>query len=196
MPTEKVELTGSYHRGRSIDTRSITDDIKNGRPVDQKSLDGFLYESVGGRIQVEVVRNVRLYAGYYNDRNNYEDERTGRISAGLWATNIGGSGLDFTLSDNRVDKTGGGFDAWWASLGRNVGPQVYLSLNYATSLSTITFTDSGGITITTRPKTKRYGVSGNFNVSRKFSIFLTAEELRDDTSRDRRAMLGLVYRLF
>jgi hypothetical protein len=195
-PTSAVELMATYHRGRSIDTRSISDDIKNGRPVPQKSLDGFLYESMGGRIQVEVVKNVRLYAGYYNDRNNYEDVRTGRVNAGLWTTNVFGTGLDFTLSDNRILKTGGGFDAWWASLGRNIGPKLYLSLDYSTSLSTITLTDSGGITVTTRPRTKRVGLSGNWNLDRRFSLFLTAEQLRDDTSKDLRIMLGLNYRLF
>jgi hypothetical protein len=195
-PTSAVELMATYHRGRSIDTRSITDEIKNGRPVDQKSLDGFLYESMGGRVQVEVVKNVRLYGGYYNDRNNYEDARTGRVNAGLWATNILGSGFDFTLSDNRILKTGGGFDAWWASLGHNIGPNVYLSLDYSTSLSTISLTDSGGITVTTQPRTKRYSMSGNWNIDRRFSLFFTAEQFRDDTSKDLRVMLGLNYRVF
>ena len=195
-PTSAVELMATYHRGRSIDTRSITDEIKNGRPVDQKSLDGFLFESMGGRLQVEVARNVRLYAGYYNDRNNYEDARTGRVNAGLWATNVLGSGFDFTLSDNRILKTGGGFDAWWASMGHNIGPKVYLSLDYSTSLSTITLTDSGGLTVTTRPRSKRVSLSGNWNLDRRFSLFLTAEQLRDDTSKDLRVLVGLNYRLF
>ncbi len=133
-PTTAVELMATYHRGRSIDTRTITNDIRAGRPVDQKSLEGFLYESVGGRLTVEVVKNVRLYAGYANDRNNYESMRTGRFTAGLWTTNILGSGFDFTLSDNRIFKTGGAYDAWYASLGRNITPHVYLSLDYSTSL--------------------------------------------------------------
>ena len=136
----------------------------------------------------------RLFAGYYNDRNNFEDVRTGRINAGLWTTNILGSGFDFTLSDNRVQKTGAGYDAWWASLGHNIGPQAYLSLDYSTSLSTVTVTDAGGVTVTNRPKTKRYSLNGNWNVSRHFSLFFTAEQLRDDTSKDNRGLLGLNYR--
>ncbi len=189
-----VELMATYHRGRSIDARAISNDIRAGRPVDQRSLDGFLFESMGGRVQVEVVKNVRLFAGYYNDRNNFEDVRTGRINAGLWTTNILGSGFDFTLSDNRVQKTGAGYDAWWASLGHNIGPQAYLSLDYSTSLSTVTVTDAGGVTVTNRPKTKRYSLNGNWNVSRHFSLFFTAEQLRDDTSKDNRGLLGLNYR--
>ena len=192
--SEGVELTATYHRGRSIDARSISNDIRAGRPVDQKSLDGFLYESVGGRVQVEVFKNVRVFAGYYNDRNNFEDVRTGRINAGLWTSNILGTGFDFTLSDNRVQKTGAGYDAWWASLGHNIGPKVYVSLDYSTSLSTVTITDAGGITVTNRPRTKRYSLNGNWNVSRHFSLFFNAEQLRDDSSRDNRGLLGLNYR--
>ncbi len=52
----------------------------------------------------------------------------------------------------------------------------------------------GGVTVTTRPKTKRSSLNGNWNLSRHFSVFFTAEELRDDTSRDLRGMLGLNYR--
>lgn len=188
-----VELSATYHRGRSIDFRSISNDIRAGRPVDQKSLDGFLYESAGGRAQVEIVKNVRVFAGYYNDRNNFEDARTGRFNVGLWTTNVLGSGFDFTLSDNRVQKTGAGYDAWWASLGHNIGPKVYVSLDYSTSLSTVTITDAGGVTVTNRPRTKRYSLNGNWNVSRHFSLFFTAEQLRDDSSRDNRGLLGLNY---
>jgi hypothetical protein len=192
--TSALELMATFHRGRSIDARTISNDIRAGRPVDQKSLDGFLYESVGGRAQLEIVKNVRVFAGYYNDRNNYEDVRTGRFNAGIWTTNILGSGFDFTLSDNRVLKSGGGYDAWWASLGHNIGPKVYLSLDYSTSLSTVTVTDAGGVTVTNRPKTRRYSLNGNWNVNRSFSLFFNAEQLTDDSSRDNRGLLGLNYR--
>ena len=192
--TEAVELSGTYHRGRSIDARSISNDIRAGRPVEQKSLDGFLFESVGGRAQAEVVRNVRLFAGYYNDRNNFEDARTGRVNVGLWTSNVFGSGFDFTLSDNRVLKTGGGYDAWWASLGHSIGPKVYASLDYTTALSTVTITDSGGVTVTNRPRTRRYSLNRNRTIDSHFSLFLIVEQLREDGSRDNRGLLGLNYR--
>ena len=47
-PSKKVDVQFTFHRGRSIDSRTITDDILNGRPVPAKSLDGFLYQSIGG----------------------------------------------------------------------------------------------------------------------------------------------------
>ena len=193
-PSQAVEVMATYHRGRSIDTRSITQDILAGRPVDQKSLDGFLYESYGGRIQVEVVPNVRVFGGYYRDTNNYDSTAANRYNLGLWAANVLKSGFDFTLSDNRVQKPGGDYDAWYASLGHLVGTKVYLSVDYSTSLSTILVTDSGGITVVNRPRTKRYSVSGTWNIDRHFSIFGTAEQLRDDNSRDNRGLLGLSYR--
>ena len=143
---------------------------------------------------MEVVPNVRVFGGYYRDTNNYDSTAANRYNLGLWAANVLKSGFDFTLSDNRVQKPGGDYDAWYASLGHLVGTKVYLSVDYSTSLSTILVTDSGGITVVNRPRTKRYSVSGTWNIDRHFSIFGTAEQLRDDNSRDNRGLLGLSYR--
>jgi uncharacterized glyoxalase superfamily protein PhnB len=189
----RVELLATVHRGRSIDARTITGDILNGRAVDQKTLDGFLFESAGGRVTVEVIRNVRVHAGYASDRHNRDDRRFGRISAGIWAANVAGSGFDVTLSDNRSDRPDGSYDAWYASLGRGFGQRLYLTADYATSLAVIRVV-AGGAEIERRPESKRYGLNGVWNATRTFSVIGTFERLDDDTSTDERLLLGLIYR--
>lgn len=193
-PSPKIELMGTYHKGRSIDARTITQDILAGRPVDQKSLDGYLYESVGGRVSLQLSRNFRVYAGYASDRNNKDSTATGRVTAGLWANNIAGTGFDFTVSDNRIDRPSGAYDAWYLSLGRNFGSRLYLSGDYSTSLSIIRFTDAMGANVETRPQSDRFSLSATWNVNRWFSLLVNAEEIRDDTSKDDRVQLGLTYR--
>lgn len=193
-PVRAVEIMANYHRGRSIDTRTITQDVLNGRPVDQKSLDGYRFESVGGRITVEVITNVRIYAGYANDRNNRDDRAAGRVTAGLWASNIAGSGLDLTVSDNRISQSAGGYDARYVSLGRSFGPKLYLSVDYSTSLAVIRFVGAGGVIVESRPQSTRTSLNGVWNISRSYSLIVTAEQLRDGTSTGQRGLLGLSYR--
>jgi hypothetical protein len=194
LPVQRVELMGNYQRGRSIDARSITDDILNGRPIPPGALQGYLFESLGGRVTVEVVRNVRLHAGYAQDKTNRNDEPSGRISAGLWAGNIGGSGIDFTLSDNRIDGEDQSYDAWYASIGRRFGSRLYASLDYSSSVALVRFVGDGGVIVETRPETERYGISAVWNISRAYSLTLTVEELRDDQATDQRSVLGIAYR--
>ena len=194
LPSRRVEMMATFHHGTAIDARSITQDILNGRPIDQRALDGFLFESIGGRLTVEVVPNLRIYGGYAQDRNNKDDAPSGRITLGMWATNIARSGFDLTLSDNRIDQTDGGYDAWYASLGRSLGSQFYLSAEYSTSLSVVRITDSGGTVLENKPRTKRYGLNGSWNINRRYSMLFSAEELRDDSASDDRVMLGLTVR--
>jgi len=193
-PVKRVELSATYHRGRSIDTRTITPDLLNGVPVDSRTLYGFLYQSGGGRVTVEVIKNVRVYAGYAVDRSDRESTSVGRLTVGLHASNLAGSGFDLTVSDNRSNRNGGPNDAWYASIGRSIGPRVYLSLDASTSLAVFRFTDQGGVVIESRPRTKRFGLSGTANVSRHFSLMVTAEQFVDDVSRDTRGLLGVTYR--
>ena len=192
-PVRVVDLLVTVHRGRSIDARTITEDILNGRPVDQKTLDGFLFESAGARVTVEVLKNVRVHAGYARDRHNREDRSFRRISAGVWAANVARSGFDLTLSDNRSERPDGSHDAWYASLGRSLGQKLYLTADYATSLSVIRVVD-GGALIERRPKSKRYGLNGVWNMSRAFSWIGTIERLEDDSSTDERLLFGVIYR--
>jgi hypothetical protein len=193
-PIRRVELQGVYHHGRSIDARTITNDELNGRPIDSRALDGLLFESVGGRLTVEVFRTLRIYAGYTHDRTNQGDSPRDRVTAGFYTSNLVGTGIDVTVSDDRIEQTGRRYDAWYASIGRSLGPRVYLSADYATSLSVLRQTGSGGITVETRPRTRRYGFSGIINLTRYFSVLLTGEQVRDDTSRENRGLAGLTFR--
>ncbi len=109
--------------------------------------------------------------------------------------NVFGSGLDLTASDNRYNQpSSGAYDSLYASIGRNLGPKVYLTLDYTTSLSTLSMTTADGLVVQSHPHSKRYALSGVVNISRPFSLFMTAEQIRDDTSRQFRGLLGLTFR--
>jgi hypothetical protein len=198
-PVTTFEIQGLYQHGRSIDTRTITQDELAGRPVDAKSLQGFLFDSVGGRASFEFVRGWRLSAGYYRDKNNSDSVDTNRWQFGLSSTNVFGSGVDVFVSDNRTMRPGAtsgssAYDAWYFSVGRSLGARFYLTLDYSTDLSTLKLTDSGGLTIVNQPSSRRFSLSGMFNMTRSFSIIATGEELVDDTSKQYRAFLGLTFR--
>ena len=46
----------------------------------------------------------------------------------------------------------------------------------------------------TRPSSRRYSLSGIFNLSRAFSLFVTGEQLVDDETTQNRGLLGLTFR--
>lgn len=193
-PSSRVELQGLYHRGRSYDARTLTQDQIDGRPVDPRLLTGFLYESAGARVTVEALRGVRVFAGYARDRGNRDDGSTGRITAGFHASNVFRSGIDVTVSDNRIDRPDGGYDSWYASVGRSFGGRVYVSLDYATALSVLRFTGTDGVVVESRPRTKRFSLNGSVNVGRSVSLLFSAERGTDDYATDLRGTLGLSVR--
>lgn len=194
-PARTFEIQGQYQHGRSIDARSITQDQLAGRPVDAKSLQGFLFDSMGGRATVEFARGWRVWGGYYQDKNNRDDIKSNRWQFGLSAMNVLGTGFDAFASDNRTIRPGSSsYDAWYFSLGHSLGSRLYLTADYSTSLSVLQLTDSGGLTVVNRPSSRRYSLSGTFNVTRAFSVFVTAEQLVDDTSKENRGLLGLSFR--
>ncbi len=194
-PVRTFEIQGLYQHGRSVDARTITLDQLAGRPVDAKSLDGYLFDSMGGRVTVEFARGWRVWGGYYKDKNNSDDIDSNRWQFGLSAMNVFGSGFDVFASDNRTIRPGSStYDAWYFSLGRSLGSRFYVTLDYSTSLSVLQLTDSGGITVVNRPSSRRFSLSGIWNMSRLFSILVTGEQLDDDTTTQYRALLGLTYR--
>jgi hypothetical protein len=194
-PVRTFEIQGLYQHGRSVDARTITQDQLAGRPIDAKSLDGFLFDSMGGRATVEFARGWRAWAGYYQDKNNRDDVAQNRWQFGLSSFNVLGSGFDVFVSDNRTNRPGSAtYDAWYFSLGRSLGSRFYLTVDYSTSLSVLRLTDSGGLQIETRPSSTRVSASGVWNATRSFSILLTAEQLDDDTSTQYRGLLGLTFR--
>jgi hypothetical protein len=195
-PAPRFELQGIYHRGRSIDTRTITLDVLNGRPVAPGALDGLLFESAGGRVTVEVVRGVRVYGGYGQDKSTRDADPTNRTTAGGWASDVLGSGFDFTVSYSRNDRgAAGSYGSWFVSGGRNVTSRLYLSADYASSLSVLRFERADGFIVETRPETRRYSVTGLVTATRDASLLFTFDRTTEEGSVDNRIFTGLTYRL-
>ena len=194
--TSRIDLLGSYHRGRSIDTRTLTLDQINGRPVPLKSLEGLFFESLSGRVTVEVVKGVRLYAGYGRDRNNRDSDPTGRLQVGGHSGNLAGTGFDVTASWNRIDRGAPGtYSAYYVSVGRSLTPQIYLSGDYSTSLSVLRFTRGDGVIVESHPETSRYGLSAMWHMGRLVSLIVNGDMTRDDMGHEFRVFSGLTYRL-
>jgi hypothetical protein len=190
-----VEVQGLYHHGRSIDSRSIVRDQLDGRPIDAKALDGMRFESITGRVTVSIGRWLRLFGGYGQDRNNRQDEASGRITYGLYASNVLRSGVDVTVSDSRIDRgSAGAYDSWYVSVGRSLGSRVYLTGDYSSSLSIYRFTSATGFIIESQPTTRRLAVSSVINTTRKTSILMTGERVLFDDGAQTRILAGLTWR--
>jgi hypothetical protein len=194
-PTARLELQGNFSRGRSIDARGITEDSLTGRAVSPTALEGFLYESTGGRVTVEVAPRVRLNAGYARDKNNRDDAPTGRITFGGYAGNIAGSGFDVSASNSVVDRSTGAYHSRYVSLGRQLGRAVYVSGDFATSLAIVRFSRSDGVVVELRPHTTRMTGSATINVGRATSLLLNVDRTLDDGAREWRVLSGISYRL-
>jgi hypothetical protein len=190
-----VELQGSYHRGRSIDSRTIVRDQLDGRAVDPRTLDGLRFESANGRVTVTVAPGVRIFGGYGRDRNNNDSAASNRFTYGLFAANVAGTGLDLSASDSRMQRPGGNsFDSWYVSLGRSIGRRLYITTDYGSSLSVLRFLTASGFLIENRPHTRRLALSGVLNMSGGTSLLVTAERLSDTGSTQTRFLSGLSYR--
>lgn len=194
-PSSRVELNGTYNRGRALDARRLTDDLLNGRALTSEAVEGLRYESAGGRITVEVVPRVRLYAGYARDRTNRDDAATGRVTLGGYAGNVFGSGVDISGSDSRVQRASGAYSSRYLSVGRSLGQSVYVSMDYSTSLSVVRFLRADGVVIETRPSTRRVSGTGSITVSRHVSLLTTLDYTIDDAFRELRVLSGLSYRI-
>jgi hypothetical protein len=190
----RVELTGTYNRGRSLDARTLTTDLLSGRALSAQAVEGLKYESRGGRISVEVARGLRTYASYTQDRNNRDDDLTGRVTLGGYASNLGRSGLDVSASNSRTNRATGAYHSTFVSVGRAVSRSLYVSADYTTSLSVVQFQRGDGILIETRPWTKRYSTSLNANLNRHLSLSVTGDLTRDATLNEVRVLSGLSYR--
>ncbi len=192
--SDRVDLQGVFHRGRSIDARAITDDVINGRPIPSDRASGYLYESAGGRVTVEVLPRVRVHAGYTRDRNNLDSVPTGRLSLGVNASDVAGTGLDLTVSDSRFERPTGRFHSLYVSVGRQAGRFVYLSGDYSTSLSVVRFIGADGVAVETRPETRQFGGSAVVYLGRHVSLLVTGTLTRDAGYTDTRVLSGITYR--
>ena len=196
-PVRLIEFQGTYHHGRSIDTRTITDDQRNGRPVDTRALQGFLFESAGGRITLEPVRGFRVYGGYERNKNNQNDLPSTRLTAGLYYANVAKTGIDLSAAGYHTDSPNGSvgtYNSFYASLGRSLGPAVYLTAEYSSALSILQLTPSGGVTVQNLPRSRRYALSGVVRLSPMVSLLVSAERTWQDPSVETRAMAGLTLR--
>lgn len=193
--SRRVELNGTYNRGRSLDARQLTDDVINGRALTAQALEGLHYESGGGRVTVEVVPRLRVYAGYSRDRTNREDSAISRALFGGNAGNVFGTGFDLSGSDSRVERSAGPYHSRYFSVGRSIGRAVYASLDYSTSLSVIRFLRSDGVIIETRPSTRRYSGSASIVLNRYLSLLATLDQTVDGDLKELRVLSGLSYRI-
>jgi hypothetical protein len=191
----RVELQGLFNRGRSVDARTITDDLLSGRVVNPTALDGLRYQSAGARVTVTVVQGVRAYVGYTHDRNNRDSDPTMRLTLGASAQNVARSGVDVTVSDSQIRRPTGSYQSLYLSAGRQLGRSVYLSGDYSSAVSIVRFTRMDGLTIETRPETRQFGGSANITLGRHASVFANLMRTTDDTTSEMRVLAGLTYRL-
>jgi hypothetical protein len=194
-PHSRLELQGTYNRGRSVDARGLGDDVLNGRPINQTAVDGLLFQSIGGRATVEVFPRVRVYAGYSRDKNNRDTDPTGRTLVGGYASNVADSGIDVSASDSLMHRPTGSYHSRYVSFGRQVGRNMYVSGDYSTSLSVIRYSRGDGITIESRPQTTRFSGMATINLSRALSLMTTIERTNLDEGHEFRVLAGLTYRI-
>jgi hypothetical protein len=194
LPVSAFEIQLNYNHGRSVDARSITNDEIAGRPVDPRMLEGFLFDSAGARLTVNITRSVRVYAGYAEDRNNQDDRSFGRTIGGASFSNVARSGIDINFYASRIERSMGPYTSYYASIGRSLSSRIYLTADYTSSLSVLQLASSGGVLIESRPRARRYSLQGTANLGGRFSLFLTVERVDEDTSRENRVASGLTVR--
>jgi hypothetical protein len=194
-PAKRADVQVTYHRGRSVDARSITDDLLNGRPVPSKTLDGFLFESVGARLTVEVAKGFRVFGGYGQDKNDRDADAMNRLSFGVYSSNLFGTGVDVNVTDYRYTRgSASSYDSWYVSAGRSFGSRLYLSGEYTTSLSVLRYARGDGFLVESRPQTDRFGASANIYLSRTLSLLVVADYTRDEGYKETRLLSGLSVR--
>jgi len=194
--TSRLELQGIYNRGRSIDTRGIVEAQLGGRPVTTSKIDGLLYESAGGRVYVEVVRGVRVQAGYSRDKTNRDDAASNRVNVGVHVTNLAGSGFDVTATDTRINRPTGRYDSIYVSVGHDAGRRVYLSGDFSSALSEIRATGQvDPIRVDLRPRLNRYSGTAVVTVGGTTTLLVTVERTSDQTMTEFRVLAGISYRL-
>jgi hypothetical protein len=192
--TPKLDLQGTYHYGRSINSRSITDDILLGRPIDPGTLEGLLFESGRVRIMYRPWKFLRLWAGYGEDRNNRGDDWYGRTLAGVSFVDPFGWGTSLTASMSRIDRESGSYDSKYVSLSQSIGRRVWISLDYITSLSVYRYRQSDGGYLVVNPESERWALSATININRTFSLLLSGEFMDHDDFEEYRALTGLTVR--
>lgn len=193
-PWRFIELQGIYHHGRSIDTRAITEQVHSGRPVSESALEGFLFESIGGRLTLRFVPGFQVFAGYAQDKKNEQDEKRDRLTFGVFGYNLFKTGFDLRVTDSRFSQAGrSSYDSWYMSLGKTFGRSLYLEGFYSSSVSILRYFGSQ-VQLETRPHTELFGLSSVFYLTRRASLLLTLERTSGDLPGEIRALTGVSYR--
>ena len=193
-PVQIVELQGIFHHGRSIDARTITEEVRNGRPVSESELEGFLYESIGGRLTLRLTPGIQTFIGYAQDKTNEQDEKRDRFTLGIFGYDLFRSGFDVRITNSRYSQAGqSAYNSWYVSLGKTFSRNLYLEGFYSSSVSVLRIFGSQ-VQVETRPHTQLTGLSSVFFLTRRVSLLLTLERTSGDLPGETRAMTGLSYR--
>jgi hypothetical protein len=193
-PLRLIELQGIYHHGRSIDARTITEQVRSGRPVSESALEGFLFESIGGRLTLRFFPGLQVFAGYAQDKTNEQDEKRDRLTFGFFGYNLFKTGLDLRVTNSRFSQAGrSSYNSWYVSLGKTFGRSLYLEGFFSSSVSILRYFGSQ-VQLETRPRTELFGLSSIFYLTRRASLLLTLERTSGDFPGETRAMTGLSYR--
>ncbi|OGD36653.1 MAG: hypothetical protein A2V45_04685 [Candidatus Aminicenantes bacterium RBG_19FT_COMBO_58_17] len=193
-PLRLIELQGIYHHGRSIDARTITEQVRSGRPVSESALEGFLFESIGGRLTLRFFPGLQVFAGYAQDKTNEQDEKRDRLTFGFFGYNLFKTGLDLRVTNSRFSQAGrSSYNSWYVSLGKTLGRSLYLEGFFSSSVSILRYFGSQ-VQLETRPRTELFGLSSIFYLTRRASLLLTIERTSGDFPGETRAMTGVSYR--
>jgi len=196
VPSRDCSVFATYHHGRSIDARSITEDELNGRPVDPAKVNGLLFESFDFRVMTKVIGNLQVFGSYGQDRNNREEQANQRITYGFFTGSIGKTGIDLHFSGNRIiPPAGSAYDYWDVSAGKTIGDKVYVSGEYASSVSLVSISNVNGITLKAGPRATLYGGSALVNLNRALGLLFTLERSSDQDYSETRFLGGITYRL-
>lgn len=189
-----LEVQGIYNHGRSIDARTIAEQVHNGRPVSESSLEGFLYESVGGRLTLRLPAGFQVFGGYAQDRTNREDKKRNRFTFGVFGYNLLQSGFDFRVTNAHLTQAGQtSHDSWSVSIGKMLGRAVYLEGYYSSSVSVLRYF-GGQVQLATHPRTNLFGLTSTISLARRTSLLLTVEHTSGDFPSETRALTGISLR--
>jgi len=181
VPVRRVELQGSYHHGLSSTPARLTDNQPERAPDRPAPARWFLFESLVGRVSVDVFSTLRVYAGYGREKGTTRTRRRTGSRSGLRVDVLAPDSI--CGRDNRISHlTGAAGITTPVRLPRSsIGRSVYLTVEYDTSVSIVRFTDSGGVIVESQPKTRRYALT---SVCPHLPAHLPApdtEDLRDNT---------------
>jgi hypothetical protein len=194
MPARMIELQGIFHHGRSIDARTIAEDVRNGRPVSESELEGFLFESIGGRVTFRFRPGIQAFVGYARDKTNEWDEKRNRVTLGVFGYDLFRSGFDARVANSRYSQAGEtAYNSWYLSVGKTFGRSLYLEGFFSSSVSLLrVFGDQ--VHVETRPHSDLIGVSSIFYLTRRVSLLVTLEHTSGDWPSETRALTGVSYR--